>query len=187
MNVYDFDQTIYDPDSSYHFYLFCLKTYPGAVIPTLGKSLRSALRYRAGRIGAKELKEHLFSFLSSFSDVDPIVSRFWETHQKGLQSWYLAQKREDDVIVSASPEFLLAPIAKQLGVRLIATRMDSRSGRIEGNNCHDEEKVRRFSEICPLDEIENFYSDSLSDAPLARYARRAYLVRHGKIRPWPDH
>ena len=32
MNVYDFDQTIFYPDSSCTFFLYCLKKYPGAVL-----------------------------------------------------------------------------------------------------------------------------------------------------------
>ena len=62
--------------------------------------------------------------------------------------------------------------------------MDIRSGAITGENCHDEEKVRRFREDCPQSEIQEFYSDSRSDAPLARIAERAFLVKKGKLSAW---
>ena len=185
MNVYDFDQTIYYPDSSYHFFVHCLKKHPAAVLPVIPKALILALRYRRGRIKAAELKEHLFSFLPRLKDVDEEVRVFWETHRGHVQSWYLRRKRDDDLIISASPEFLLRPIAEELGVRLIATPMDKGSGRIEGENCHDHAKVRRYRELYEEEEIEEFYSDSLSDAPLAELSKRAFLVRKDQISNWP--
>ncbi len=185
MNVYDFDQTVYHPDSSYHFFLFCLKKHPRFVLPVLPGALSRALRYRSGRLGAKELKQHLFSFLRHIENTDELVLEFWDSHRGFIQDWYLRQKREDDLIISASPEFLLAPIAEDLGVRLIATPMDPLSGRIDGENCHDEEKTRRLRELFPEAEIEAFYSDSLSDTPMALLAKEAYLVKKGRLTPWP--
>ncbi len=45
-------------------------------------------------------------------------------------------RKEDDVIISASPEFLLRPICNRLGIRhLIASRVDARSGAYDGQNC----------------------------------------------------
>ena len=118
-------------------------------------------------------------------DVDAVVEDFWACHQDGIGAWYLRQKREDDIIISASPEFLLSPIARQLGVRLIATPMDKHSGKILGKNCHDTEKVRRFYEEYPNAHTEEFYSDSLSDTPMAEIADRAFLVKKGSLSPWP--
>lgn len=186
MNVYDFDKTVYYPDSSYHFFLYCLKKSPAAVLPVIPKSLVLASRYKRGKIGAKDLKQHLFSYLSRIEDPDRMVTEFWESHRSCLQDWYLRQKKDDDLIISASPEFLLAPIAEELGVRLIATRMDRYSGKIQGNNCHDSEKVLRLKAEYPDETIENFYSDSLSDTPLAELSRHAFLIKKDKLLPWPN-
>ena len=131
-------------------------------------------------------REKLFAFLQDLQDVDAVVESFWESHWDGIGSWYLAQKKDDDVIISASPEFLLMPAAKRLGVRLIGTPMDKHSGKINGKNCHDSEKVRRFYEKYPGAHTENFYSDSLSDTPMALIADKAWLVNLQDIRPWPD-
>ena len=97
----------------------------------------------------------------------------------------LKQKREDDLIISASPEFLLRPIADSLGVRLIATPMDRHTGKILGKNCHDYEKTTRYYAAFPTKKPERFYSDSLSDTPMARLAKEAFLVHKGEIAPWP--
>lgn len=186
MNTYDFDKTIFYPDSSACFYRFCLLHYPTAVLPSLPGSLRMALRYYQGAVSAKELKQQLFSFLPVIQDVDRAVDVFWTKNEKRLGKWYLEQKRDDDLILSASPRFLLQPVCDKLGVSLIATEMDKQSGKISGLNCHDHEKVRRFYQQYPQGHTEAFYSDSLSDNPMAEIADKAFLVRRHRLSPWPE-
>jgi phosphoserine phosphatase len=113
------------------------------------------------------------------------VHDFWDEHRKNIAPWYLEQKRADDVIISASPEFLLRPISEELGVRLIATDMEPYTGRIRGRNCHDQEKVRRLRAAFPGETVEAFYSDSLSDTPMAEIAQHAFLVKGDQRIPWP--
>jgi hypothetical protein len=185
MNVYDFDQTIYQPDSSYSFFMHCLKYYTRPVLSVIPESLLLLYKHRRGQVETAVLKEQLFSFLPYLPDMEAELARFWTTHRQNIGQWYLDQMRSDDVIISASPEFLLRPIADALGVYLIATPMDPHSGRIRGRNCHDREKVRRFRELFPDAQVERFYSDSLSDAPMAALANEAFLVRKGKCVPWP--
>ena len=186
MNTYDFDETIFNPDSSFAFIMYCYKRFPLKMIKTLPAVAVKAIAYRMDKSKAKELKEKLFSFLPEVDDIDKLVEEFWACHQDGIGKWYLEQKKEDDIIISASPEFLLQPVAKQLGVRLIATPMDKRTGKINGLNCHDHEKVRRFYEQYPDAHTEEFYSDSLSDTPMAMIADRAFMVKKGVLSPWPN-
>ena len=184
MNVYDFDKTIFYPDSSVTFFRYCLRHFPGAVLRALPGSIPAALRYARGAICAKELKEKLFAFLKDLPEPERTVERFWDEHFSGIGEWYFARKRDDDLIVTASPEFLVGEAGRRLGVRVIGTRMDIRSGRIEGENCHDEEKVRRFFAAFPEGHIEEFFSDSHSDDPLASLAEKAFLVNWGTLHPW---
>ena len=186
MNTYDFDETIFNPDSSYAFIMYCWKKIPSKMIGTLPALVPAAIAYASDKTKAKELKEKLFAFLPKVKDVDALVNEFWACHQHGIGQWYLKQKRDDDIIISASPEFLLKPIADQLGVRLIATPMDKYSGKINGKNCHDHEKVRRFYEEYPEAHTEEFYSDSLSDTPMAMIADRAFIVNKGQLSPWSN-
>lgn len=185
MNTYDFDETIYIRDSSVSFYLYCLKRYPSAILCTVPRTLLMGAKKALGKIDITALKEQLFSFVR-YIDAERAVAQFWEEKFDGVGEWYLAQKKDDDIIISASPEFLLRPAAEKLGVRLIATRMDSKTGRITGKNCHDVEKVRRFHEQYPGAHTECFYSDSLSDTPMAELADSAVLVTRGKLSPWPN-
>ena len=186
MNVYDFDQTIFWPDSSFCLVKYCLRHYPRAVLHTLPAVSLVGIENALGKADTKALKERIFSFLPRLDDVDRIVEEYWSEYRGNLADWYLKQKQADDLIISASPEFLLRPICEELGVRLIATKMDPYTGRIHGPNCHDEEKVRRFRLEYPDESVETFYSDSLADAPFARIARQAFLVKEGERLPWPE-
>ena len=187
MNVYDFDNTIFRPDSSYAFCRFCFRRFPRLMLQDASGVLSSFLAYRRDQSSdAAPLKERIFSFLRYLPDVDEVVDAFWEENLSGLQEWYLAQKRSDDVIISASPEFLLKPVTeKVLGVSLIATRMDRYSGAVLGLNCHDRQKVLRFREEYPWATVDAFYSDSLSDSPMAEIATQAFLVGKRGMTPWP--
>lgn len=186
MNTYDFDQTIFMPDSSYCFVMYCLRHYPRAVLHALPSVSITGLLCLLKKADTKELKEHVFSFLPWLDNVEQIVADFWDAHRDHLADWYLRQKKPDDVILSASPEFLLRPICEELGVDLIATPMNPYTGKIQGLNCHDEEKVRRFYQEYPDGHTENFYSDSLADTPMAKIAEHAFLVTDGAPQPWPD-
>ena len=179
MNVYDFDQTIYYGDSTRDFYFFCLKHYP-QIMKYLPMTAVHAIKFGAKIMPKTKFKEKFYMFLKSIPDIDLAVEKFWKSHEKNIKEWYLAQKREDDLIISASPEFLLAPICNKLGVRLIASRVNKYSGKTEGENCWGEEKVRRFNEAGGGN-IKEFYSDSLSDTPLAYLAEKAILVKGNKL------
>lgn len=186
MNVYDFDGTIYKGDSSIDFFLFCAKRKPKIFL--LVPRIVAAFTFRLVRKADTEtVKSAFFSFVRLIPDIDAFVSEFWKTHSKKIMDWYLAQKKSDDVIVSASPEFLLKRIGGELGVRVIASRVCKKSGALLGKNCKAEEKVKRFREEFGTDcLIENFYSDSKSDFPLAQLAQNARLCKRGKMKAWDD-
>lgn len=186
MNTYDFDKTVFYPDSSYCFYRYCLKNYPSAVLRTVPKTVVRLCAYLKDKSDAKPLKQQLFSFLKYIPDIDKTVDDFWRENFSRMEAWYMEQKKADDVIISASPEFLLKPVTDRLGVNLIGTQMDKKTGVIIGANCHDSEKVRRFYEKYPDAVTECFYSDSLTDTPMAEIAEKAYIVDRGKLSPWPE-
>ena len=182
MNAYDFDKTIYPRDSTADFYLWSLGHCP-RVFLTLPRTLFAftlmALRLR-DKTRCKEIFYGFLRFVPAGSE-----DRFWQTRLPNLQSWYMAQKRPDDVIISASPACLLRPVQETLGCDFIASRVDRKTGKTTGQNCHGEEKVHRFRELYPEATVERFYSDALSDTPMANLAREAFLVRKGHPEPWP--
>lgn len=184
MNVYDFDHTIYAGDSTLDFWCFCLRCRPSALLALPGALLSGGL-FKAGLCSREAFKEQFYRFLRYVPDTEGLVDRFWRENLLRIYPWYLEQKREDDLIISASPEFLILPVCALLGVRGIASPVSPETGALLGPNCRGEEKVIRLRRACPDTPVEEFYSDSSSDIPLARLARSAWLVRGGTPAPWP--
>ena len=186
MNVYDFDGTIYRGDSSLRFYLFCLRHRP-SLLGYLPEQILGILLYKLGCQTKTEMKSHFFSFLRGIDDVLLQVERFWATEQHRIEPWYLLQQKDDDLIISASPEFLLRPICHLKGIQnLIASQVEPSTGIFLSPNCYGEEKVRQYRSRYGTSSIEAFYSDSLSDSPMAAQADKAWLVEKGKLTAWPS-
>ena len=189
MNVFDFDKTIYDGDSTVDFCLWLIKRYP-AVIGDFISNLGVVLRYKRGKITKTEMKEKLYKCLRRVPDMEKELSLFWDKHIKNIEKWYLDVKREDDVIISASPEFLVSEACRRLGIKhVMASRVDAKTGKYDGLNCYGAEKPKRFDEYfgeSARENIECFYSDSYSDAPLAVIAKKAYLIKDHAPTEW-DH
>lgn len=184
MNVYDFDGTIYPGDSTLDFWRFCLRRHPAALLALPGAVVSGAM-FRAGLCSREQFKERFYRFLRRVPDAAGEAQAFWRQHLSKIYPWYLERRREDDLIISASPEFLIRPACELLGVRAIASQVSPETGALLGPNCRGEEKTVRLGQEYPGQMVEEFFSDSQSDAPLARLAQRAFLVKHGAIQPWP--
>lgn len=184
MNVYDWDNTIYRGDSTFDFVCYCMKKQPKSLL-NLPRTLWYGTLYGL-RIKPKlEFKENLYHMFQYIEGIDELVETFVMSHLERVKGWYLMQQKEDDVIISASPEFLIKAFANKLNISYVmASRVDPHTGKYDGINCHGEEKVRRFYECFPEGKIDAFYSDSRSDAPLARIAKEAYLVKGNKRIAW---
>ena len=186
MNVYDFDKTIYLKDSSTDFIIYCMKKKPW-LLYKLPSIIWALIQYKCGRALKDRMKEKVFSLISHFQPVDEIVAEFWKGHRGGIAKYYLERRKPDDVVISASPEFLLKDICKELGVHtLIASCCDTKNGKWLAPNCYGQEKVVRFRALFGDTPVEEFYSDSLSDTPMAEIAQKAFLVAGETLSPWPD-
>ncbi len=184
MNVFDFDKTIYLKDSSTDFVMFLMKKHPSLLryVPRIGLSF---LLYGLKIIDKTSMKQRFFSIFRGVKDMESMVDEFWELKSDGIKKWYRSIRKDDDVVISASPEFLVRPACEALGIRsVIGSLVDSRTGRYTGINCHGKEKVRRFLEEYPDGHIDDFYSDSYSDRPLAEMADRAFIVKGEELSPW---
>ena len=182
MNVYDFDNTILRGDSTALFYAYCLARTPKMLLrlPKLVWGALFVLKKEKQRF-----KQDMFAFLRDLRDPEGMVSAFWDKNIRRVKPFYLQKRRADDVIISASPEFLIRPAMARLGkASVLASPVDIHSGLYSGLNCHGEEKVRRLLEVCPDAQIDEFYSDSHSDDPLARLAKKAFLVKGEKLEAW---
>jgi len=186
--VFDFDGTLTRHDSFVPFLrfafgdtVFCRKLLR-LVLPTLG--------FLAGRRSRDALKAELIRvFLSGVSmtwfkrQAEDYCALYWDKlmRRKALQG--VAAQLESGAKVtlcSASPELLLAPFAKRLGVALIGTQLEEQAdlltGKILGSNCRCAAKIVRLEAV--YGSLEQYhlraYGDSRGDRELLAAAQEAH-------------
>lgn len=185
MNVYDFDNTIYDGESCFDLFLYFLKKKPSLVL-LLPKVVTAFAKYKRGRVTVEDfLKQYapkVGEMFRSIPDIEKEMSVFWDAHMKKIKSFYGEKRRDDDLIITASPDFSVKEVCKRLGIgNYLATRVDLQTGEILHFNLR-EMKIKAFFEEYPGCEIEEFYTDSPeNDGPLIDIAKRAFVVRKNKI------
>lgn len=184
MNVYDFDKTIYDGDCATNFFFYSLKKRPKLMLAIL-KLPFSFMRFKMGTISRTIMKQSLYQYVKHIDNLEDEVKEFWQQEKHKIKDWYLAQKDSSDLIISASPEFLIQPICDELNVQWMASKLDPTTGKYDGFNCYGEHKVDRYREFYEDEMMDDFYSDSLSDSPLAKLAKKAYFVKGNTITEWP--
>jgi phosphoserine phosphatase len=188
MNAYDFDGTIYPGDCSVEFGLFCCMHHPKMWVTFFPKAITNLIKYKKGSMKRAKMMKEYFKFLRKdrLKDFDELIQKFWDKNEKKISKWYLNQKKPDDLIISASPTCIIAPIAKRLGVNYAATEYDREFGVIIDNLMFAKGKARYIIDKgFPV--IDNFYSDSLADTPLALCAEKAHLVIDNaqRVVDWP--
>lgn len=187
MNVYDFDGTIYYPDCAVSFALWCMRRHPSLWFTFFPKAIKSIIGHKLGKVPRYVMERTFFSFLCKVYDFDEQIEKFWDKHEKRISAWYLAQKKPDDLIISASPKCIIEPIAKRLGVNCVATEYDREFGVFVDNLMYAKGKSAYLIEHgFPV--VDNFYSDSLADTPLALCAEKAHLItdKAQKVNDWPE-
>lgn len=186
IDVYDFDGTIYDGDSTVDFFLFSLRRNP-KILFQLPIIIWYAFLYFTHIISLQSFKSHFFLFVKKIPNVDRELELFWNQKEHKINPFFLQKMKEKkkSYVISASPEFLLKPVLKQWkNISVIASRVDKKTGKFTGKNCKGEEKINRLDETVKNYIIEEFYSDSTNDLPLARISKKAYFVTHGKVEEW---
>lgn len=185
MNVYDFDNTIYDGESVLHFFFFYIKKTP-YLIKYIPKVFYALIKYKMGKVTVEQALADYAPFVEDYfkniPDIRADAVVFWDKHMKNIKPFYKDIQKEDDVIVTASPECTMEEICKRLGIKhCVGSIINEESGKIE-RLCMRSRKVPAFLEAFPEAEIENFYTDSpKNDAPLIELSKNAYCVKGNKI------
>lgn len=185
MNSYDFDDTIFRGNSMRRFSIFCMLRLPYLVLYL--PVILVAVCLRAVRILNKNIYLLLLEgFVVFVPHTERFVNKFWDKNISRIKNWYLAQKRDDDVIVSATPTFVVGEACRRLGVRCIASNY-SVTGKLTGKHCHGKYKVVYFCEQVGAEPPLTYYSDSASDAPMWKFADKGYLVKGDDVRLVYEH
>lgn len=184
MNVFDFDNTIYDGESSLDFFKFCVRHKP-SLARYLPKVIAMAIRYKRELITKEEIMEFCADMLlllaKNTDSLDDMLKSFWKKNARKLKPDILNIIHEDDAVISASPDFMFGGIRQQLkGAEIISTQTDLKAMKII-SLCYGENKPKLFKERYPGVVPENFYTDNLNDMPMILLSKNSWLVKKGQI------
>ena len=182
--AFDFDGTLTSEDSFMAFLRW--RAGPGGYLAGLASLAPAAARYAIdrdrGRIKAAAAKRFLAGLPRA--ELEGEAQRFATERGRALlrpdalRAWRRWQAEGARLaIVTASPETIVAPIARALGAdRLVGTRLafdaqDRVTGAFEGANCRGPEKVRRLREAYGEDvALEAAYGDTDGDREMLALA-----------------
>ena len=185
MRVFDFDNTIYDGESGMDIFLYYLKRDPKGVAKFVPKFMEGFLKYKRHLITIDEVKTEYASYIKEYferiENIESDFENFWDINEKNIKSFYRKIQKADDIIVSACPYCLLSVMTNRLGVKnVISTELDAKTGEI-GEICYHDNKVKMFKKVYGDAEIDEFYTDSMSDKPLMDIAKTVFLVDGDKL------
>lgn len=184
MNVFDFDNTIYDGESSFDFFKFCVRRKP-SLIRYMPKTLFMMLKYKTGIVSKDRVMEFCSEMLAvlaeNIGELDRCLSEFWRLSETKLKPELLGMLSADTAIISASPDFLLLGIKHKLnGSALITTQTDLNTMKIS-SLCYGENKVKEYKRRFGDKPLVNYYTDNMNDIPMISLAETAWLVKGSKI------
>lgn len=182
MKVFDFDNTLYDGESSLDFFMYCLKRKK-SLVKYMPSVLYNLLRYKLGRVGIETVYEFCDKMMGVFFDnranADILLKEFGEKYCRKLKPELLKLVSEEDAVISASPEFLLDVFKDKIKAKtFICTKTEDAHITFL---CYGKNKVKAFNEYFKGKEIEEFYTDSINDEPMMRAAKKAYFVKGTEI------
>ena len=185
MNVYDFDNTIYDGESVLDFFFYYLKKTP-YLVRYIPKVFYALFQYKRGKVTVEQALEKYARFVEDYlrgiPDFDADIRDFWDRHMQNIRPFYAQLQQPDDVIVTASLENTMQEICRRLGIRhCVGSRIDPETCKVT-RLCMRSKKIPAFLEAFPDAHIDNFYTDSpKNDAPLIDMADHAFVVKGKKI------
>lgn len=185
MRVFDFDNTIYDGESGMDIFLYFLKKDPKGVAKFVPKFMEGFIKYKRHLITIEEVKSEygapIKEYFKRIDDIHHEFEKFWDINSKNIKSFYYKIKSEDDIIISACPKCLLSVMTDRLGLKnVISSDLNPETGEI-GEICYHDNKVKMFREVYGDAEIDEFYTDSISDKPLMDISKTVFLVDGDKI------
>ena len=62
-------------------------------------------------------KSNLYRMFRYVEDMEKVVEDYTSSHLDHVKQWYKDSQKEDDVVISASPEFLIQSFCKKVGIK----------------------------------------------------------------------
>ncbi|MCM1363694.1 MAG: haloacid dehalogenase-like hydrolase [Faecalibacterium sp.] len=184
MNVFDFDNTVYDGETLVDFILYYV-LHDIKIWRFIPKLLFIWLKDSLHLFTVEEAVEAYAGFLEGYyvhiKTLDEDTVKFWNSHEKKIKPFYEKIRRDDDVFVTGTTDFIFDEIARRMGIKnYITSAVDRKTGKFT-RLCFLENKVKLFREAYPDAEIENFYTDSMNDKSMMDISKNVYLVKGKKI------
>lgn len=183
MNIFDFDNTIYDGESLVDFFCFCIskKKSLSLYLPLI---IYTTILYKANLLSIDKLYTLASKMSSAVIDnkehAELFIQEFWHKNKYKLKKDYLDKLNSNDVIITASPRILINGIKNQLNTEnIICSEFNLETGKFEFIRL-GENKVYALKNQYPNISINEFYTDSLSDIPLMKLAKKSYLVKRNR-------
>ena len=185
MNVFDFDNTIYNGESTLDLFFYYIVRKPW-LVKHIGTVLKAFSRYKKGNVSLPEIIERYVPMVEKDAlrvfDFENDPKNFWDKHERKIKPLYNRLRSEDDLIITASPDFNIEEICRRLGIRRwLTSRVDRSTGKILFVNIR-ENKIKAYEEQYGNTPINNFYTDSPeNDAWLIEKAAHAFVVKGGQV------
>ncbi len=186
MNAYDFDNTIYNGESIFDFFLFILKKDIW-LIKFLPIVLIRLIEYKLNILKIDKIYKTVEMIINSFFkrsnfNYNELVEQFWKKNYKKLKPEFLKMLKKNDLIITGCPSFLIGYIKDDLKAKnIICTEFDIDNKKVKFI-CFGDNKVKAFKEKYKNKRIKKFYTDSLSDIPFMKLADEVYFVNKDKIK-----
>ncbi len=185
----DFDGTITTKDTLFAFARYTSSSFKYWMLIFL--LLPSFVLMKVGVLKKQKGKELFLSLFFGDCQKDYFLAKCDSFNADKLQSIVRdkaieiiqSYKRRGDrvVIVSASPEYWIKPWASQMGLEVIATKLEFKAdritGKIDGQNCNGIEKVNRINGYLDLKNFDQViaYGDSEGDKPMFSIAHETHF------------
>ena len=185
MNVFDFDNTIYRGESFVDLFIMVLKKDP-TLLKNVPLMVSGVAQYKLGTLRLEKALEKyagIFEeYVSGLDNLDGLVNEFWDKHIHKVKPFYLDVKSEDDIVISASPEIVIAEVCRRIGINnYVGTKYDVEAGKL-GMVCFRENKIKAFYERYPDGKIDTLYTDSMHDKPLMDISDKVFFVTGDRIK-----
>lgn len=179
--VYDFDKTLTKKDTLFGFfrfnskrnlsYIFKILIYIFLMVLTKFKIISND---RLKDLGIKLFLKNLTKEELDFK---------FENYGKTIEYNFLFKETNfetsDDIyIISASFEEYLKPIFSK-NIKIIGSKINIEKNQLEFN-CYAENKILALNNQ-EINHIDIFYTDSISDLPLAKLAKKIMLIKNDKM------
>ena len=184
MRVFDFDNTIYNGESSVDFFMFLLskKKYYTRYLPL---TIYTLALYKANVLSLDYVQnvanKYAHEIAKNGKYSEKLIQEFWKLNNHKLKRHFLEKINEEDVIITASPNVLINEIKDKLKTKnIICSKLDIKTGKLKFL-CMGKNKVKAFKYMYPNTTIDEFYTDSMNDSPLIDISNKTFLVKGNQI------